>query len=265
VPVVGAAADHVEIMMLHGPTTLLDHVTNEEWLRVTDHLKRQGKARLIGFSEHARPAETLQRAAESGHYDVALVAFAAAKGKWGTDVKSMAVALKAAQKAEMGIMAMKAAMRAEQIVARMSAPKLKRKGCSPHQLCYRYVLDLPGVTAVACGMTNLTHVKENLAVPGIKLTAREADRLRRLAAAARVCGFCGTCLDACPDGVAVQDILRFDGYYGNGHRAAARAEYAALAPHERAAACRECGTCEQACPNRVPIRQLLRDAHRRLA
>jgi aryl-alcohol dehydrogenase-like predicted oxidoreductase len=261
--------DYVDIMMLHGCTTLIDYVGNEEWLRAAADLKKQGKVRFIGLSEHQRPAEVLTRAAASGRYDVALVAFSLVKGTWGSlgryNIKTMEPALEAARKADMGIMAMKAAFRAPQILAKVAEPKLRQKGYSPHQLCYRFVLGVPGVAAVTCGMTNMTHVQQNLAVPSIELAAAETEHLRRAAAASRVCGFCGTCLDACPRGIAVQDILRFHGYATHGYRAAARAEYAALPPHRRAAACEDCGTCERACPSRVPIRRLLQEAHRALA
>jgi len=261
--------DHVDIMMLHGCTTLVDYVNHEDWLRAADDLKKQGKARFIGISEHQKPAEVLTLAAASGRYDVAMVAFSLVKGTWGSlgryDLKAMEPALEAARKADIGIVAIKAALRAEEIVASVADPKLKAKGYSPYQLCYRAVLEVPGVAAVTCGMTNLTHVTENLAVPGIQLAAGELEHLRRVAAASRVCGFCGACLEACPRGVAVQDILRFDAYASHGHRAAARADYAALPPPRRATACQGCGACERACPSRVPVRRLLQEAHRALA
>jgi len=261
--------DHVDIMMLHGSTTLIDWVENPEWLRAADDLRKQGKARFIGLSEHAKPAEVLTRAAACGKYDMAMVAFSLVKGTWGslgrTDIKSMEPALAAAKKADMGIVAIKTAARAEEIAAGTSDPKLKKPGFSIQQLCYRYVLGVPGVHAVACGMTNMTHVEENLKAPAIDLAAGDVERFRDIAAASRVCGFCGTCLDACPNGIAVQDILRFHCYWGNGYREAARAEYAALAPEQRVPACRDCGTCEEACPMRVPVRLRLREAHRVLA
>jgi len=261
--------DCVDILMLHGCTTLIDWVTQEDWLRACDDLKKQGKTRFIGVSEHAKPAEVLKLMAECGHYDAAMVAFSLIRGEWDglsrTTIQAMGDSLKLAKEKDLGIVVMKAAMKAEDIVAGVSEPRLKKQGHSPYQLCYRYVLGVPGVHAVVCGMANMTQVDENLAVPKIELAAAQIEDLRRAAACSGVCGFCGACLDACPSGVAVQDIQRFHGYYIHGYREAARADYAALAPEQRATACRGCGQCEGICPGRVPIRRRLKEAHDALA
>jgi predicted aldo/keto reductase-like oxidoreductase len=257
--------DTIDIMMLHGCSTLVDAVNNAEWLRAAEDLKKQGKIRFTGISEHNSPAEVLKLAAANGRYDVAMVAFSIVKGNWGSlarsDTQSMDPALKIAQEKDMGIVAIKAAFKAEEVVAKVSDPKLLKKGYSPYQLCYRYILGVPGVHCVVCGMTTLSHVTENLAVPSIELAAGEWEHLRQAAAASGVCGFCGTCMKTCPANLPVQDILRFHGYWTHGHVAAAREQYAALAPHEQSPACRDCGRCEAACPGRVAIRQRLRAAH----
>ena len=261
--------DRLDMLMLHGCTTLIDWIDHPEWLRACDDLKRQGKVRFIGVSEHAKPAEVLQKMAASGRYDMAMIAFSVTRGEWGglsrTDRKSIEPALEVARKADLGIVVMKAAMQADQIVGEAPDPRLKKSGYSAWQLCYRWVLDVPNVHAVVSGMTNMTHVEENLKVPGMSLASADRRALERLAARSSVCGFCGTCLDACERGVAVQDILRFHGYWRHGYREAARADYAALAAGERADACRDCGACESACPRRLPIRRLLREAHDALA
>jgi hypothetical protein len=261
--------DWVDIMMLHGCNTLVEWVENPDWFRAAEDLKKQGKIRFVGISEHTKPAEVLQRAAACGRYDCAMVAFSLAKAEWSgmgrADMPSIDPGLKAAREKDLGIVAIKAALKAEEMLAKAADPKLKAKGYSPYQLCYRYILGVPGVHAVACGMTTLAHVAENIAVPAIELAAADRAGLRQAAAASGVCGFCGTCLDACPAGVAVQDILRFQGYFSHGHAAAAREAYAALPSAAQAPACRDCGRCEAACPGRVPIRRQLRAAHAVLA
>jgi len=261
--------DCVDIMMLHGCSTLIDWVENPDWLRAAEDLKKQGKIRFVGISEHSKPAEVVQRAAACGRYDCAMVAFSLVKAEWGgmarTDMPSMDPGLKAAREKDLGIVAIKAALKAEEMLAKTTDPKLKARGYSPYQLCYRYILGVPGVHAVTCGMSTLAHVAENLAVPAIELAAAEWQGVRQAAAASGVCGFCGTCLGVCPGGVAVQDILRFHGYASHGHVAAAREAYAALPPESQAPACRDCGRCEDLCPGRVPIRRQLRAAHAALA
>jgi len=261
--------DGVDMLMLHGCTTLVDWIDNPEWLRAADACRKQGKARFIGFSEHAKPAECLAKAAACGRYDLGMVAFSLAKATWGSlgraDVASMRPALDAARKADMGVIAIKTAVEADRLVKDHDDPRLHAEGYSPQQLCYRYILDVPGVHAVACGMTNMTHVEQNLKVPGIRLAAADAHRLERRARQAGLCGFCGTCLDACPNGIAVQDIIRLTAYFRNGDRRTARAAYAALPAPARADACRGCGTCEAACPGHLPIRQRLEEAHHALA
>ena len=261
--------DHVDMLMLHGSTTLIEWVENEDWFRAADHLKKQGKTRFIGLSEHARPAECLEKAAACGRYDMAMVAFSLAKATWGslgrTDVKTMQPALAVAAKADLGIVVMKAAVEADRLVAANPDPRLHKEGFSPHQLCYRYVLDVPGVHAVVCGMTNMTHVEENLKVPQIQLADVHRRRLESLAADVGLCGFCGTCLEVCPNRLAVQDILRLHSYWRNGYRAEARTAYTALPAEARADCCGDCGTCEAACPGRVSIRRRLREAHHALA
>ena len=259
----------VDILMLHGVATLTGYIDSAEWLAAADDLKKQGKIRFVGFSEHAKPAEVLAKAAASGAYDVAMVAFSVVKGSWGglgrADVTSMRPALDAAAKADMGIVVMKAAVEADRIVESSRDPRLHKEGHSAHQLCYRYVLDVPGVHSVVCGMTSMAHVEANLKVPGITFGAADARRLQRRAAEVGLCGFCGTCLDTCPNGVAVQDVLRLHTYFRNGYREAARAGYADLPRACRADACRECGACEAACPAGLPIRRRLREAHQALA
>jgi predicted aldo/keto reductase-like oxidoreductase len=76
---------------------------------------------------------------------------------------------------------------------------------------------------------------------------------------------CGACEPACPEGVPVNTIMRYDHYFrGQGREKTAMEQYAALGEHN-ASSCPECaGPCERACPYGVPIQGLLTLAHETL-
>jgi len=78
---------------------------------------------------------------------------------------------------------------------------------------------------------------------------------------------CGLCEPACPNGIPVNSIMRFDHYFrAQGREKRAMTEYAALGDGHDAGRCAECpGPCEAACPYGVPVRGLLALAHETLS
>jgi predicted aldo/keto reductase-like oxidoreductase len=117
-------------------------------------------------------------------------------------------------------------------------------------------------------MNTVQDVVEDCAAVAQKLTGLHLRLLERYAAAATgdYCRMCETCMESCPAGVRIADILRFRMYYKNyGHAADARELYAALPSLQQAPACTQCRRCEQACPNRLSIVEKLQEAHDLLA
>ena len=78
---------------------------------------------------------------------------------------------------------------------------------------------------------------------------------------------CGECLDACPAGLPVNDVLRYSMYYeGYGSERVAMEKYAALGAGRQASACADCSApCQGACPFEIPIRERMTRAHGLLA
>ncbi|NLE30398.1 MAG: hypothetical protein GX629_12090 [Phycisphaerae bacterium] len=74
------------------------------------------------------------------------------------------------------------------------------------------------------------------------------------------CRMCGQCTSACPNALAVSDIVRSVDYYVDAMRDydAGRLNYQMISSSANAACCADCGQCERVCPNRVPIRSLVR-------
>jgi predicted aldo/keto reductase-like oxidoreductase len=131
-----------------------------------------------------------------------------------------------------------------------------------------WVLKNPNVNCAAVGMNAVPDVEDDCDAVGKTLTSVHRRLLDMYAAAATgdYCRMCETCLEVCPAGVRIADILRYRMYFKNyGHCQDAREYYADLGSHRQATACTQCRRCEQACPNQLAIVEKLQETHRLLA
>ena len=95
--------DHVDILFAAHGATHVKHLECPEMLEAVDTLKRQGKMRFLGVSAHNDPAAIARAAADSEHYDMAMVAYNISNEEW------VAPALEYAHGKDLGIVAMKVA------------------------------------------------------------------------------------------------------------------------------------------------------------
>jgi len=150
---------------------------------------------------------------------------------------------------------------------------LKRYGLAgPEQTrdaAIKFCLSRPEVHCVCPTMNSFDALDAYCALSGTRFTYEEA---RMLEAGKETFGGltcrigCGECLAACPSGVPVNSILRYEYYFrAKGSEKSAMAEYARLGSNN-ASGCVGCSApCEQACPHGVPVQGLLLLAHERLA
>ncbi len=132
----------------------------------------------------------------------------------------------------------------------------------------KFCLSHPDVHCVCPTMNTFEEVEAFVALSGKNLDRREQDMLAEYK---DVYGpfycrhACGLCEPACPRGIPVNSIMRFDHYFLCQKREkVAMAEYASLGP-KNAGGCAECsGTCERVCPFGLPIQGLLVAADLRL-
>jgi len=126
------------------------------------------------------------------------------------------------------------------------------------------------VSGLVVTMSTYDQLDEYLVASGQPVTAADVDVLEkydRLVANDYCRPGCGDCLDRCPHGVPVNDVLRYQMYAENyGLEKEAMRRYARLDPARRADGCLDCpAPCEAACPFELPIRRKLLHAHRDLA
>lgn len=155
------------------------------------------------------------------------------------------------------------------------AEMFQREGFDPVDLALRWVWNIPEVSLVLSGMSDMSQVEQNLEIANRSgagtLTPQETDFLCRVQAEyenslAIRCTDCRYCLP-CPVGVEIP--LNFDSYnhslYLEETRSFYKNFYGLMPEEKRASNCSQCGECESKCPQKLPIRSLLAEVHSSLS
>lgn len=140
-------------------------------------LKQQGKVRFLGVTSHNDPAGVLRRAADLGHYDLAMVAYNVINGGYVDG------AIRHAAGKGMGLIAMKAAHAVAthhkelQPVPEWRVAKVNRVvpgDYSAPQKAYLWALQNPRITAVISNLWDDKYIRENLGLVGKKVELHSA-------------------------------------------------------------------------------------------
>jgi predicted aldo/keto reductase-like oxidoreductase len=249
--------DHVDLIHIHS-CDRLDRLMAPNIHEAFDRLKEQGKARFLGVSTHTPNLEEVANAAiDSGRFDVMMLAYHF--GMW----PQFGHILEKAKQHDVGVVAMKTLKGGRH--ADLAA--FRSDAAAYSQAAFRWVLSNPNVSCLVISMATLGQVDEYLAASGTALRPEDVAVLERYDELVRgdYCQpHCGACLDACPEGLPIHDVLRYRMYardYGwerEGMRLYARLD-------RDAGLCAGCpAPCAGACPHDVPIRTAMMDAHRRL-
>lgn len=154
-------------------------VASDEMYAAFNKAKDAGKVRFLGLSTHQNAEQVLGAAAQTGHYDLAMIAITPAgwydwDGKKllpGTKtLKELQPVLAQAREAGMGLVGMKAGriLASRSFLGRGDQtlfdshydPALRNAALSPFQRSYAYVL-ANGLDVVNADMQSLAHLKEN--------------------------------------------------------------------------------------------------------
>ncbi len=156
--------DHVDCLLMRGVETPFEIKNTPEVLEAFESLKKQGKARFLGFSAHTDPAGVLEAAIDTGGYSMGMIAYHFLNAKWVDPI------LEKAKKADYGVIAMKASRvvqnpynRRQLIPERASAlDKLVPGTKTLFQKGFHWVLQKPNVSCVVAGMVNMSMAKEDI-------------------------------------------------------------------------------------------------------
>jgi predicted aldo/keto reductase-like oxidoreductase len=255
--------DYIDAMKLHSLYKTPDEVgTKTDFLRAFDRLKAEGKVRHLAGAQHGGETAAICAAMiESGHFDHLQPALSVAPTQDMLDMLALA------KQHDVGIIAKKvmgAVSRAQKDPA-VRAEVEKHLGPEGRwgAAVIKTVLSYPGVTAVTPRCSNYEQFVDNVSAEGLEPTSQETGAVEVLKRYARSeqCSYCGACLRACPQGIAIPETLRYATYYSAydlPHEA--RRLYARLPRERRAERCGDCDACEQACSQGMEVRRKLREA-----
>ena len=168
--------DHFDIMMCPHGAGAPEELT-PEIAEVFATLKQQGKVRFLGVTSHNDPAGVLRRAADLGHYDLAMVAYNVINGGF------LDGAIRHAANKGMGLIAMKAAHAVAthhkelQPVPEWRVAKVNQivpGDLKAPQKAYLWALQNPRIAAVISNLWDETFIRENLGLAGKKVELHSA-------------------------------------------------------------------------------------------
>jgi len=143
---------------------------------------------------------------------------------------------------------------------------------SPAEWALQWVWNLPEVSIVLSGMSEMRHVEENLEYAdrsGVgSLTKQELGLYDEAREAYNKLGFvgctaCRYCMP-CPQGVDIPGILGlYNEYYMSGQGDEVKSRYWQLiTPETHSSNCVSCAKCEEQCPQQLPIRKFMGETRR---
>ncbi|MGH0036253.1 MAG: aldo/keto reductase [Myxococcota bacterium] len=219
-------------------------------------LREAGKARFLGFSTHTpNLVEVVEAAIDSGKFDVMMVAYH--HGIWPALGDLIA---RARREQDMGVVAMKNLKGAKH----HGLAGFRENADAYSQAALKWTLSNPDVSCAVISMFELQHLDEYLVASGGRLEPEDQAILReydRQILGSYCVPHCGACLEACPEDVAIHDVLRQRMYFEDyGREKLAMELYAGL--ERNASACLGCSApCTGSCPVGIPIQERTTGAH----
>jgi predicted aldo/keto reductase-like oxidoreductase len=248
--------DYVDVIQLHSLTGKNDRIFVPEVREALARLREQGKVRFFGVTTHKNEAEVLQAIVDDKErfFDTALV-----KYNFKSEAETQQAIARAAQ-AGIGVIAMKT--QAGGYETNALGP------VSPHQAALKWVLQNTNVTAAIPGMKDISHLKEDIAVMGMRFGYVDGLILKRYGKAVQpyYCHLCGKCESTCPKGVEISTINRCI-MYSEAYRShsLARSTYCEIPKFNSASACLDCSNCMARCVNGLDIQLKMERARKLLA
>jgi predicted aldo/keto reductase-like oxidoreductase len=247
--------DYVDLIHVHSCDEI-DRLLDPNMHEAFQRLRQAGKARFLGFSTHTpNLVQVVEAGIDSGQFDVMMVAYH--HGIWPVLDDLIT---RARREQDMGVVAMKNLKGAKH----NGLAGFREHADAYSQAALKWTLSNPDVSCAVISMFELQHIDEYLVASGGAMEPQDHAILReydRQILGSYCTPHCGACLEACPEDVAIHDVLRQRMYFEDyGREKWAMEQYAKL--ERNASACLGCSApCTGSCPVGIPIQDRTVGAH----
>ena len=231
-----------------------ESVMFEPLMKSLEKLKKAGKTRFLGISSHSFVPEAVRAAADSGFYDVVMLAY----NFQVKDIEERKQAVAYAANKGMGIVAMKT-------ITGESWMAGEQEAVSNPKASLKWVLQNENIHTSVPGITTFDQLETDLSImEDLTLTPEEKKYLEF----ARInhkdslfCQGCGTCLKQCTSAPDIPTLMRCY-MYAYGYRDLTAAVRNIGSVKENPIACADCSSCVVKCPMGFDIKERALDIMR---
>ncbi|MDH4128370.1 MAG: aldo/keto reductase [Spirochaetota bacterium] len=266
--------DYIDFILVHAlgekdsNSNEVNRLKDSEMLSAVEKLKKDGKIRYVGVSCHNYNAGLgggVDYAIDSSKFDLVMLAYNF-KGH-ASDRKTLASIIKLSRKAHNKGLAF-VAMKTLKGAKGLDSSTLEGKGTYA-QAAFKWVLSNPAISCLVVTMKDYDEINEYVKASGQKFSYNDKKILYQAASYLdKECQIgCSACEPACPEGVKVSDILRYNMYFKNyDQEKHAMLKYSYLPESMRVKKCNDCEcACEKVCPYGVAVKSKLIEAHDNLS
>lgn len=243
--------DYVDILYVHDIRNpeLLEY---KPIINAVKNLKKEGKARFIGFSTHANEAAVISAAADLNTFDVILTQYNYRLAY----VNELNAAIKKAAGSGIGIVAMKTLA---------GGGFLDRERTKPMNTtaALKWVLSNPDVATTIPGMTTFDQLDLNAKIlADLNMNDQEKnDLLASLDDPGLICSGCNECIAGCVKGLPVPDLMRAY-MYNYGYRMPALSKTLLSELQISGNPCAGCTSCSVECYRKFDLKERIADISR---
>jgi predicted aldo/keto reductase-like oxidoreductase len=251
--------DYVDLVHIHSVDSV-DRLMDPNVHEAFDRLEQDGKVRFLGFSSHTpNLVQVASAGIDSGRFDVMMLAYH--HGMW-TPMDTLIERARTEQ--DMGVVAMKTLKGAKH----HGLAGFQEEEDAYSQAALKWVLSNPNVSCAVISFFEMQHVDEYLHASGGGMSENDLAVLRsydQKIAGTHCQAGCAECLGACPEKLAINDVLRHRMYFEDyGWEKEGMRLYSQL--EKNASVCASCSApCLGTCPVGIPIAKRTREAHELLS